>query len=133
MTYTKEEIQAEIQAFAITLNAVRVNNGLVPLNINRGYKFTRLIEDNTNAQNEDTIVFIDNNNGDVYKPASNVARAKGVRGSVFNENMFDFMTQDGSGVIHYKRGPKPKQSTEGTTEVVGEVVVNTYNDPVTSS
>lgn len=120
-----ENVETTIGIFVINLNQQRATNGLSPVARNRGYKYSRLIEDHTNGQSENTIAFVDNQTGDIYKPASNVARAQGIRGSIFDSNPFASFTDDCAGIQHFKRGPKPKvNSVESTTETVLEIEVS---------
>lgn len=118
---TQNEMETAIQAYADNLNIMRRNRdeNASLVTVNRGYKYTRL------EANGQTLAFIGNDSGDIYKPASNAARASGVRGNINNEDPFEAFNEDYTGIQHRKRGPKPRNTdVEGSTETVGEVEVS---------
>ena len=91
----------EINVFMTELNLHRASLGMNVVAPNVGYKFTRLIDVNTNK----TEMFIHNDTGDIYKSASNVGRAKGIRGNTRGFDMFSAGgLLEGGTVRHLKRG-----------------------------
>lgn len=138
--YTMRKIERTNQEgfndFVEELNRNRQSHNQSQVTVVEGYKFDRLIDSDNR-----TIAFIDVE-GNIFKPASNVARAEGVRGNVYQEDPFSCFTDNFSQIQHYQRGPKPKTTsvdperevslddlpeTEMPSDVVAESVTVTTN------
>lgn len=103
-------MEREINEFVNDFNRIRTENNLRPVLVRRGHKYTRLIDVYEYHENETTVAFIGNEDGNIYKPASNRIRANGVRGNITNiDQRFNAFTPGCASVIHFKRGRPPKQ------------------------
>ena len=97
-------MEQNIAEFMNRWNLHRWPLGMTALRADRGYKYTRLIDTGSHK----TEAFIDNVTGDIYKAASNVARAQTIRGHIDNAEIFESGSLLGTGVMqHFKRGRKP--------------------------
>jgi len=102
--------ETRIDEFVVEWNNARQDIGMSPVTSRRGYKYTRVLD------NEGTTLgFVDNSTGDVLKAASNAAPATNhVRGSATNPA--SDMLVDGA-IPHLKRGRRPRGETVEVVEV----------------
>ena len=123
-------VETGIETFTNQWNEVRRENGISQLVPNRGYKFTRLIDGQGT-----TVAFISNTSGEIFKPASNIARSVGSRACIVTSDgsynpsaLSECVSEDFTGIQHYKRGRKLGQTAEAlardviATEIVSEIV-----------
>lgn len=84
------DIEARIREFAVKLedyyNADQPDYLQQKVTIITGKKFTKIAIGYVKSEGRSVYCFIDQSNGDIYKAASWKAPAKGVRGSIFNDN-----------------------------------------------
>lgn len=84
------DVEARIREFAVKLedylNADQPEYLLQKVTIITGRKYAKIATGYAKSEGRGVYCFIDTSNGDIYKAASWKAPAKGVRGSIFNDN-----------------------------------------------
>ncbi len=105
MTHTTEQVAAQVELFVAALIAFIKSENLRSgsaedyysiIRVATGAKNYKIIKCNAAGEDGSVFCFIEKSTGDIYKAASWKAPAKGVRGSIFDDNF-----SIGKGVNYY--------------------------------
>lgn len=95
--------EADMSAFVAAWNA-HPGMGHLTVTFSQKTKFWKV------TANEATIAFVDRFNGDIYKPATAIARARGVRGNILTSDVTQITNPNGQ-IKHLRRGRPKKNMT----------------------